>query len=174
VSLRPLARVAACALTGCAAALAPPVPPLAAVEAHAAPRTAPSLERAVLAKVNRARGRRGVRPLRHSSALRRTARRHSLQMLRFDFIAHRSVDGTPMGRRVGRAVSARRVGETIAHVSPRGSRRASRILRAWMASPSHRRQILSRRYARAGVGGRSGALAGRPATVVTMNLASRR
>lgn len=126
------------------------------------------LERAVVRRINEQRTRRDLPILRTSSALARTAARHSVRQLRRDRLSHRA-----LGSRMRRAVSARRVGEVVAFVPSGTRRRARTVVRMWMRSPSHRRVLLTRSFRRVGVGRRYGSLGGRPGTVMTADFASR-
>jgi uncharacterized protein YkwD len=130
-------------------------------------------ERKVIRLVNRIRARHGLRRLRCSRVLARAATAHSSDMLRRDFFAHTSSDGTPMDRRLRRYTRARWVGENIGVVSTRGSS-AARIVRMWMRSPGHRSVILSRASRRVGVGKRTGSVGSMRGAVYTLDLASRR
>jgi uncharacterized protein YkwD len=93
-------------------------------------------------------------------------------MLRNDFFAHQSSDGTSFDHRVRAYAKARRVGENLAMVS-RVRRVAREVVRMWLNSPGHRAILLSRRYRRVGVAKRSGDLGSLRATVFTVDFASR-
>jgi uncharacterized protein YkwD len=141
--------------------------------ARAASARVSGTERAVIRLMNRVRAQHGLPPLRSSSRLALAADGHSLDMLRHDFFAHQSSDGTSFDRRVRAYAKARRVGENLAMVS--GVRRAARtVVRMWLNSPGHRAILLSRGFRRVGVAKRSGTLGSAPATVFTVDFASRR
>jgi len=120
-----------------------------------------ALGRATHCLVNRERERRGLRRLRGNWRLSLAARRHSRDMVRRSYFAHLSLSGTPFERRVRgtgylRSVGRWTIGENIAWG---GGRRSSPRMnvRAWMESPSHRRNVLARRFRELGVGVVSGA-----------------
>jgi uncharacterized protein YkwD len=114
---------------------------------------------ATLCLINRERRRAGERPLRPNTRLRRAAQAHTESMAFGDYFEHvgpgGSGGGTPLARlrAVGYISSARgyEVGENIAWgtlslATPRA------IVAAWMASPSHRANILDSRYRETGIG----------------------
>jgi uncharacterized protein YkwD len=109
----------------------------------------PGVERTLLQKINAVRVRRGLRRLKASTQLRRAARFHVRQMLDGGYFAHGAVWRriTSYYRPSG-GVSA--VGEDMAWGAPRLS--AKEAIRLWLASPRHRRVILSPRWRRMGVG----------------------
>ena len=130
-------------------------------------------DRAVIRLMNRVRAQHGLPRLRSSRRLALAADVHSLDMLRNDFFAHESSDGTSFDRRVHAYTKARRVGENLAMLS--GVRRAARtVVRMWLDSPRHRAILLSRGFRRVGVAKRSGHLGSTRATVFTVDFASRR
>jgi uncharacterized protein YkwD len=141
--------------------------------AHAASARVSGTERAVITLMNRVRAQHRLPRLRSSVRLSMAADRHSLDMLRNDFFAHQSSDGTSFDRRVRAYAKARRVGENLAMVS-RARRAARMVVRMWLNSPEHRAILLSRRFRRVGVAKRSGNLGSRRATVFTVDFASRR
>jgi uncharacterized protein YkwD len=111
---------------------------------------------ATLCLLNRVRARHGLPPLRLNAKLSRAARRHSHDMVRHRYFAHNSRNGrSPFDRMrathyVPRSASWW-LGENIAWGSgPLGEPAA--IVRAWMHSPPHRANILSRRFRDIGVG----------------------
>ena len=110
---------------------------------------------ATICLLNRERARHGLRPLRLSRRLSRAARRHSRSMVARRFFAHGAFSARI--RRTGYMRGARRwsVGENIAWGSGSyGSPHA--IVRAWMNSPGHRRNILGR-FREVGIGVHPGA-----------------
>lgn len=131
-------------------------------------------ETAVVGKVNRIRTSYGLRPLRVDAPLRRSARKHSLDMGLRDYLSHvtrgagtRFVDR--IRREEGRGRS-RFYGETIGYVGELQDA-ADRIVSAWMASPPHRRILLDGRFRRIGVGAWRGTFDGQDgSTVFTANL----
>lgn len=128
-------------------------------------------ERAIVRAVNLERAAVGLPDLRATRRLSRGAERHSRDLLRHGFIGHASSDGTPFARRVARIGSFRIAGEVVAFV-PRGSAsRARSVVRMWMRSPSHRRQLLNGRFRIIGIGRARGALSARRGAMVTADLA---
>jgi uncharacterized protein YkwD len=114
------------------------------------------LVRATLCVLNAERTRRDLRPLRLSDKLSTAARNHSRAMVRQKFFSHDSLDGTSFVDRIRRTgylsgASSWSVGENIAYGS--GSRSSARSIgRAWMNSPPHRANILSRSFREIGIG----------------------
>ena len=130
-------------------------------------------ERAIVHAINLERVARDRPPLRPAGGLSRGARRHSIDQLRNDRLAHDSSDGTPFARRVARVGRFRVAGEVIAF-APRGSAsRARAVVRMWMRSPVHRDQVLNPSFRVVGVGRVRGGLHRRRGTVVTVDLAAR-
>jgi uncharacterized protein YkwD len=111
------------------------------------PAGASSLGRQVLRGINAERAKHDLRPLRLAPSLRRVAGSHSRYMARVKRLRHESADGTSATRRIRRAMRLRRTGEAIAFA---GTARA--LVKAWMASPPHRRLLLSRSFRVIGVG----------------------
>jgi uncharacterized protein YkwD len=146
---------------------------VAAPTALAASARLTSTETAVIRLMNKVRARHGLPALKASRRLARAADGHSSDMLRHDFFAHQSSDGTSFDRRVRSYARARRVGENLAMLP--GVRRAARkVVSMWLRSAAHREILMSRRFRRVGVGKRSGQLGGQKATVYTVDFASRR
>lgn len=153
-------------------ALAPPVADAARVKvsgylpncqvavaaASFAPRTAPTirLARAAVCLINSRRVARGVPRLRINHRLSRAAKWHTHDMVRRKYFGHVSHRGRDV---VDRLYGARYLGgrfswavaENLAWGS--GSLGTPReIVRAWMKSPGHRRNMLDRRYREIGIG----------------------
>lgn len=99
--------------------------------------------KAVTQTVNRARRRRGLRPVRFSPALARTARRMSRHLASTGVLAHEASIHTPPAFRSFR-------GEVLADFSRRVAPRT--LVSAWMHSPPHRAILLSRTASAAGFG----------------------
>jgi uncharacterized protein YkwD len=117
--------------------------------------TASNVESAMVAAVNRARARRGLRPLRGSGTLYRSAHRYAAWMLRSDYFGHLAQ------LRVGGHY--RRTGEALAlHFGWRAQVR--RTVRGWLHSPAHRALLLSRRFRALGAGLAAGTYGARRAT----------
>jgi uncharacterized protein YkwD len=127
---------------------------------------------ATLCLLNRVRARHGLPPLRLNAKLARAARRHSRDMVRHRYFAHDSRDGrSPFERmRATHYVPRNRswwLGENIAWGGGALGEPAA-IVRAWMHSPPHRANILSRRFRDIGIGIAPGApTGGRGATYTT-------
>lgn len=134
---------------------------------HHAQARASSLERGVFRAINRVRRGHGLPRLRMVRPLVGVARLHSADMAGHRTLSHTSTSGTPFHRRIRRAVDARTVGETL--IGYRGRMTGAFVVRAWMRSPSHRRQLLSWTYRRVGVG----AASPRGYSVVTADFAGR-
>ncbi len=132
-------------------------------------------ERRIIRLVNKNRALFHLPPLRKTPSLGRSADAHSRDMLRSNFFAHHSSNGTPFERRVRRYRRAARLGENLAYV-PRRRRggQARTVVGMWMASPSHRAVILNRSFRRIGIGRRAGRLGTMRATVFTADFASKR
>ena len=151
--------------------------PLADLPAHHAPaQHAPAhhaqarmdrIERSVFRAVNRVRRRHGLHRLRLVPRISFVAAFHSQDQAVNRFVSHSSSDGTPFYARIRRVATAREVGETIIEYSGRSTGRG--IVRAWMRSPGHRRELLTARYRRIGIGH----VTARGLSVVTADFASR-
>ena len=114
------------------------------------------LVRATLCRLNVERSRYGLRPLRLNRRLSAAARAHSRAMTRRHFFSHDSLNGASFVDRIRRTGYLRgahswNVGENIAYGSMRLSTPRS-IGRAWMNSPGHRANILSRSFRSIGIG----------------------
>jgi uncharacterized protein YkwD len=139
----PLVRLSA---LGSAAALGATV--LLAAPADAAPPTVGELRTAVVKATNAARAKADCKPLRYSVKLTRAAQRHAADMAANDYFEHTSLDGRTYDRRI-RAAGYRRPGsENIA----RGYSSPTGVVRDWMASKGHRRNILDCSFTHIGVG----------------------
>ena len=140
-----------------------------------------SLELDIVARINAQRGARGIRSLRVSRGLTAAADYHSHQMGRFGFFEHASRNGAPFWRRIGRFYPAGRgywsVGENIFWESPDTT--GGSAVHAWMTSPPHRADILTREWRDVGVSAvhfdaAPGAYHGREVTIVTADFGVRR
>ncbi|KRB76449.1 hypothetical protein ASE01_15920 [Nocardioides sp. Root190] len=117
-------------------------PPAAAQSVSAMPA---SYESAVLRQINLRRTARGLRPLRAGGCVDRYAESRSRRMAVNDVLVH--LGGL---RNALSGCDATMVGEVIGR--GRGFRDASRIVRSWMGSGSHRDVLLTKRFRNAGVG----------------------
>lgn len=136
--------------------------------AHSAAVSTP--EHAIVREINAQRNARGLAPVRLTGRLVHAARAHTRDMLRHDRFSHDSADGTPFSRRLGR-LGFRRAGETLAWLPQATECRAATVVRYWLDSPPHARQLLDRRYRRVGVGQLAGALGAERGIAVTADLA---
>ena len=126
-------------------------------------------ELSLLNAMNQVRGEYGLRPLRPDFRLERSARAHSARMLRINRVFH----GAFSARIRGVGVRDPRVGENLAW-STGSFARARAIVRAWLASPSHRANLLRPGYRIVGVGALRGSFAGyRGALMITTDFAGR-
>ncbi len=93
-----------------------------------------------------ARATAGEPPLARDPRLDALARRHAERMAASRVLAHDAGDGDPVDRLAGAGLSAREIGENVAHA-------ATPLLahRALWASPSHRANLLARGYDRVGI-----------------------
>jgi uncharacterized protein YkwD len=113
-------------------------------------------QRRILCLMNRVRARFGLPRLRPNRCLHRVAARHSRDMVRRRYFAHITPNGWDPGARARASGYVPRraswvVGENIAW----GVSYAARprfVVRSWMHSPSHRRNILNPRFRDAGIG----------------------
>jgi uncharacterized protein YkwD len=123
----------------------------------------------VLGQVNTVRAAHGLRPLAVDARLARAASAYSARLLRTDSFTHGA-----LGARLS-AYGARGplFGENLAWgVGSRASARS--IVRAWLASPGHRANLLRPGFRRIGIGARVGTFQGHGgAVVVTADFAGR-
>ncbi len=112
--------------------------------------------RRLLCLMNRARARFGLPPLRANRCLHRVASRHAHDMVRRRYFGHVTPNGWDPGRRARMSGYVPRsgrwaVGENIAW-GIAGAARPAWVVRAWLRSPGHRHNLLSRRFRDAGIG----------------------
>jgi uncharacterized protein YkwD len=113
-----------------------------------------TLNRQVLASVNRLRAAHGLAPLRESAALDRSAQRHSLEMGRLGYFGHSSADGMQFWQRIQHFYPARgysywSVGENLVWAAPDLS--AEGAMKLWIASPPHLANLLSSQWRQMGI-----------------------
>ena len=126
-------------------------------------------ELSLLSAVNHVRTSNGLAPLRIDPRLQRAARAHSSDMIRRGYFAH----GAVAQRLSAFGVRGPQVGENLAWGTG-ALARASAIVSQWLASPSHRANLLRPGFRRIGIGRVSGRFAGqRGAAVVTADFAGR-
>lgn len=100
----------------------------------------------VLRLVNEIRAEEGLQPLSGDAKLAKAALNRATACARKGRISH---DGwTDALRKVGLRVGSRSFGENLAQ----GQDRPAEVVRAWMASPGHRANILAKDFRRIGVG----------------------
>lgn len=136
-----------------AGALAAPAGALACGDVHAdANRTSiKHVDAATVCLLNSQRRRRHLRPLHLNKKLSLASRRHARRMAAHHFFAHGDFVGRIRSVRYLAGARSWIVGENIAW----GSRRLGTpeaIVRAWMHSPGHRANILSRSFREVGIG----------------------
>ena len=140
------------------------------------------IRKATLCLLNVERRARGRPRLRSDGELAKAARRYSATMVRQGFFDHVSPSGSTLGSRVRAGtrylegpVSKWSLGENLAW----GSRELAtpkEIVRSWMRSPGHKRNILDRRFRHVGIGVVLGApedVGGQPAATYTTNFGLR-
>jgi uncharacterized protein YkwD len=119
------------------------------------------LEQATLCLLNAQRARRGLRALRSSPKLARSARLHADDMEQRNYFSHMSLSGASFVDRIRgtgylRGVRRWTLGENIGWGT--GSRSTPHaVVDAWMDSPGHRAIILSTSYRDVGIGLATGA-----------------
>lgn len=105
----------------------------------------------------------GLPPLNHNSQLEQAARAKAQHMLEHNYWAHVAPDGTEPWYFFGNVgYSYRYAGENLA----RDFSSSSAAIDAWMASPSHRDNMLSGKYKEIGVAVVEGDLAGQDSTII--------
>jgi uncharacterized protein YkwD len=118
-------------------------------------RNADKLERAVRARVNAVRKNHGLKPLAARPRLAKAAGAHVVNMARNGYFAHEWSDGTSFGRWIrrywpGPGYRGWSAGENLYWEGP--STTARRVVKGWMGSPGHRKNMLSRSWRYLGVG----------------------
>jgi uncharacterized protein YkwD len=116
---------------------------------------ADSLERSVVNRMNAVRKSHGLRALVVKAPLRRAANGHASNMARHGYFSHSWSNGSPFGRWIqrywpGRGFRSWSAGENLYWRSPGPT--AAMVVRAWMKSPPHRRNLLNRSWRAVGVG----------------------
>lgn len=110
--------------------------------------------RATLCLINQERTSRGLSPLASNAILAKAALGHSKDMVDLRYFAHDSRDGRTVGDRLRAAGYARwnaSAGENLAWGAGKKGTPAA-IVRAWMASPGHRADILRPAFREIGLG----------------------
>ena len=140
-----------------------------------------SLEAGLLVEINKLRSRHGLATLRHSTPLAAAATGHTRAMAEHGFFRHESRDGTAFWKRVERSYRERgfgfwAVGENLAWSTDLD---AAGAVQMWLASPQHRKVLLSPRWREVGFGAvraaaASDAFGGLDVTIVTADFGVRR
>jgi uncharacterized protein YkwD len=125
----------------------------------------PSPEAKMIAKINKVRAHeRGLRPLRTSPSLERSAGAFAKWLIAHDQFQHRpSVSVTRSYAHAGEALA---INFTL-------KAQVGGTLRSWLGSPSHRALVLTRSMGLVGVGHASGRAAGRARTIWVLQVARR-
>lgn len=131
-------------------------------------------ERKVVKRINSLRASYGLADVRRDGRLARAAAAHSRDMLRADFFAHSSSNGTSPFERIRSYRSSRLVGETLAYTPKGGATSARAVVNMWIDSPGHLSVLTTARFRRVGVDKRRGVLNGQRVTVWTADFSSRR
>lgn len=141
-----------------------------------------TVKSATLCLLNKERTTRGLSKLSSDGQLAKAAQSFSASMVRQRFFDHVSPSGSTLGSRVRRGTGYLRgrvrswsLGENLAWGSGELSTPAQ-IVRSWMNSPGHRRNILDRRFRHIGIGVVPGApndVRGQPAATYTTDFGSR-
>lgn len=151
-----LALLAVCAVLSLQPAVSSAASPCAKGDQMPMTMSAKARNATTLCLINRERSKQGLRALRSNGKLALAARRHSSDMARNDYFGHDSRDGSRFSARIARTGwmkgrSGWTVGENLAWGS--GNLATPRaIVRAWMGSPGHRRNILQPRFRLIGIG----------------------
>ena len=108
-----------------------------------------SVREEMLARVNAARRKAGLKPLRFNSELDKAAQRHAEDMLARGYFDHESPSGTTVRER-SRAAGYNwgAIGENIAF----GQTSVGEVIETWMGSPGHRKNILGPNFSELGIG----------------------
>jgi uncharacterized protein YkwD len=158
-SLGVLFLLAACASTQ--SNMAPPPPERVNLTslpqgASAAAQGENALTRAVLANINDYRAKKSLPPLAEDQDLRRAAAVHSADMVTRGFLGHFNPDGQGPNERVKavkpdfKGTVAENIGVTAISGTPDDT--AAALMKLWVASPPHRKNMVGAAYTLAGVG----------------------
>lgn len=99
--------------------------------------------------LNAERARNGLGQLQPDANLNTAAAKHARDMVQRGYYSHQSPDGKDFMDRVKAAGYCRAsVAENIAE----GWNSAAKVVKAWFASPSHRKNMMNRKYVRFGIG----------------------
>lgn len=106
------------------------------------------LRNSVVHLTNVARASKGCRPLKQNSRLELAAQRHANDMARRNYFSHNSIDGTPWWKVIMRAGYKDPGGQNIA----RGFSSTRPLVKAWLNSPLHRKNIMNCKFRTIGIG----------------------
>lgn len=120
----------------------------------AMPQSPVALEKAVVKEMNQARVSHNRAPLRGFAKLTRAARGHSGWMASSGTFQHESANGQPFWTRIVRQgyPGNRRMSENIAMLPSCDADAAAWVVRLWMDSPGHRKNLLDPKVKYTGVG----------------------
>jgi uncharacterized protein YkwD len=140
-----------------------------------------ALDHEILVRLNETRTAHGLRPLVLSGDLQGAAVTHSRAMLEGGFFAHESKDGSSFVARVKRHYSASgstawSAGENLLYSTDAVD--AAAAIEAWLASPAHRKNMLTPEWREVGIGSvhaasAGGTFGGEPTWVITMDFGTR-
>ncbi|CAM3639343.1 SafA/ExsA family spore coat assembly protein [Cytobacillus oceanisediminis] len=112
-------------------------------------KTTVSVEEQVVQLVNQERAKYGLKPLKSNWELARVARYKSQDMINKRYFDHNSPTyGSPFDMMKSFGITYRTAGENIAA----GQKTPQEVVKAWMNSEGHRKNILSANYTEIGVG----------------------
>lgn len=112
-----------------------------------------ALERRIFELINQKRSEFGLPPVQWSEDLSRVARLHSQNMADLKFFSHQGIDGKRVNNRADQlgVTKWKSLGENIAYNRGYGSPLESAV-QSWMNSAGHRKNLLSNRWKKSGVG----------------------
>ena len=112
-----------------------------------------SLENSLLNAINSARSQYGIGQLSLNPSLTGIARTRCTDMINRDYFSHNAPDGKNIFIILNeKGYGWQIAGENIYQCEPAGIGSGSAILNTWMASPSHRENILNGAFSQAGIG----------------------
>ncbi len=155
-SLIAVAVLAAAAPAADATPARPPAPGCADADLLPTAENLPAIRTAIVCLHNQERVSHGLHPLEANPRLRAAATAHSTEMADDGYFAHTSADGSSFSTRiirsgyVGRS-SSWTLGENLAWATGELTT-PSNLMRAWMRSPDHRANVLTRAYRDIGIG----------------------
>ncbi|MDD3303861.1 MAG: CAP domain-containing protein [Clostridia bacterium] len=112
------------------------------------PSTLPNTSETVLKLMNEARAAQGINPLKIDDLLNSTAQAKAVDMVKNNYFSHESPTyGSPFKMMQNAGITYRTAGENIA-----GNPSVENAVKSWLASESHRQNILSNAYNYVGIG----------------------